>query len=363
ELCLTNTYFSFAGRYYKQSSGTAMGAAVSVTVANLTMEAIEQKALSTFSSTPTLFLRYVDDCFCVAKTSEVDRLHKHLNSIHPDIQFTVEHESNGCLPFLDVSVEKTGNHLSFQVYRKATHTGRYLKFSSDHPTTHKSSVVSALFRRALTVCSTKKSLKMEVDIIKRDLRKNNYPTRFVNKIYKQLRHPPTSKNKNTSSRMCVPYLHGTSEVLARVLRPYGIAVTHKPVSTLGHFLPLPKDRPPKEKAQGLIYQIPCAECDASYVGETKNFPERLRRHKYDVKKKDIQGSALAEHAQKTCHVIGFDSSSILDTERNWRKRLLIESWHIQNTSNNLNRSTGTLPSSYIHGLKCASHRNRRGKRS
>ncbi|CAN7977108.1 unnamed protein product [Ixodes persulcatus] len=166
ELCLTNTYFSFADRYYKQSSGTAMGATVSVTVANLTMEAIEQKALSTFCPTPTLFLRYVDDCFCVAKTSEVDRLHKHLNSIHPDIQFTVEHESNGCLPFLDVSVEKTGNHLSFPVYRKATHTGRYLNFSSDHPTTHKSSVVSALFRRARTVCSTKKSLKMEVDIIK-----------------------------------------------------------------------------------------------------------------------------------------------------------------------------------------------------
>ncbi|CAN7976424.1 unnamed protein product [Ixodes persulcatus] len=163
--------------------------------------------------------------------------------------------------------------------------------------------------------------------------------------------------------MCAPYLHGTSEVLARVLRTYGIAVTHKPVSTLGHFLPLPKDRPPKEKAQCLIYQIPCAECDASYVGETKNFPERLRRHKYDVKEKDIQGSALAEHAQKTGHVIGFERSFILDTERNWRKRLLIESWHIQNTSNNLNRSTGTLPSSYIHGLKCASHRNRRGKQS
>ena len=283
----------------------------------------------------------------------------HLNAIEPNIQFTVERESNGCIPFLDVSVKKSGNLLTFQVYRKPTHTGRYLNFLSDHPTSHKSSVVSALFRRAITVCSTDKALKEEVDIIKRDLRKNAYPTRFVNNIYKKLRNPSAAEKAHPSSRMCVPYLRGTSEVLTRALRPYGIAVTHKPVSTIGHHLPLPKDRHRKEKAQGLVYRIPCADCNASYVGETKNFTERLRRHKYDVKKKDVQGNALAEHAEKNNHVIDFDSSSVLDTERNWKKRLYLESWHIQHTKNNLNRSTGTLPSSYIHGLRGVTKRRRR----
>ncbi|KAM7304586.1 hypothetical protein ISCGN_014486 [Ixodes scapularis] len=152
--------------------------------------------------------------------------------------------------------------------------------------------------------------------------------------------------------MCVPYLGGTSNVLTRALKPFGIAVTHKPISTIGHHLPLPKNCRPKEKAQGLVYCIPCADCNASYLGETKNFLKRLRRHKYDVKKKGVQGNTLAE---KNNHVIDFDSSSVLDTKRNWKKLFYLESWHIQHT-NNLNRSIGTRPSSYNHGLRGVTER-------
>ena len=41
-------YFSFGGTIYKQVNGTAMGSLVSVMVANLVMEHIEDRALSTF---------------------------------------------------------------------------------------------------------------------------------------------------------------------------------------------------------------------------------------------------------------------------------------------------------------------------
>ena len=47
EFCLKNTYFSFQDQFYDQVEGVAMGSPVSPTVANLNMENLEQKALST----------------------------------------------------------------------------------------------------------------------------------------------------------------------------------------------------------------------------------------------------------------------------------------------------------------------------
>ena len=47
EFCLKNTYFSFQDQFYGQVEGAAMGSPVSPIVANLYMEYLEQKALST----------------------------------------------------------------------------------------------------------------------------------------------------------------------------------------------------------------------------------------------------------------------------------------------------------------------------
>ena len=47
EFCLKNTYFSFQGQLFEQVGGAAMGYPVSPMVANLYLEYIEQKALST----------------------------------------------------------------------------------------------------------------------------------------------------------------------------------------------------------------------------------------------------------------------------------------------------------------------------
>ena len=52
EFCLKNTYFSFQDQFYEQVEGAAMSSSVSPIVANLYMEYLEQKALSTAPHPP-----------------------------------------------------------------------------------------------------------------------------------------------------------------------------------------------------------------------------------------------------------------------------------------------------------------------
>ena len=115
------------------------------------MRVFEEKASSTFPfAKPKVWYRYVDDVFAIVKKIHVQNLLDHLNRQHPSIRFTVETEGEGQLPYLDVRVSRveTGeSRLSIEIYRKPTHSSRYLQFSSHHSDNAKSSVARALFGR------------------------------------------------------------------------------------------------------------------------------------------------------------------------------------------------------------------------
>ena len=128
---LASTYFQYNGKHYKQLHGTAMGSPVSVVVAEIVMQHVEERALATCQQTIPLWLHYIDDTFTTAHKDEIDDFHDHLNE-----QFTKEIEENGKLPFLDCLVSRDNNELQTIVYRKPTHTDRLLDESSYNLTAH-----------------------------------------------------------------------------------------------------------------------------------------------------------------------------------------------------------------------------------
>ena len=69
EFCLTQTYFLFQGKYYKQTQGAAMGSPISPLIANIFMEEFEVKALQSSPNPPSMWLRFVDDTFVINRQS------------------------------------------------------------------------------------------------------------------------------------------------------------------------------------------------------------------------------------------------------------------------------------------------------
>ena len=119
-----------------------MGSPVSAIVANLVMEHIEETILVTSCHDVLFWKRYVDDTWVVLPEKHVLAFLQYVNSIERSIQFTLEREVNSSISFLDVSVTRTES-FSFvtSVFRKKTHTDKYLSFDSHHPISQKKSVV------------------------------------------------------------------------------------------------------------------------------------------------------------------------------------------------------------------------------
>ena len=252
-----------------------MGSPLSPVIANLFMEEFENSVLTSYEKKPTLWIRYVDDTFVIWPHGEheLENFLRHLNNQHDSIKFTMEVEKDGVLPFLDVLVTKKPNgKLGHGVYRKATHTDRYLHASSHHHPTQKAALISTLVHRAYSI-SDQISLPSEKRHLVTALANNGYHSDMVlkrtTKKEKELKSktpsPKTEKPK-AAGYAIIPYVAGTSEKIARLLRKFDVTTRFNCVKKTGEFLPTPKDRISPHAYEG-VYEIECS-CGMSYFGQT-----------------------------------------------------------------------------------------------
>ena len=110
-----------------------MGSPLSPVTANLFMEEFEKKALATSTLKLGFWFRCVDDTLS-SWAHGLENLHpflEHINSLHP-IKFILEmQKEDKTIPSLDVLliIQEDGS-LGHKVYRKPTHTDRYLHYNS-----------------------------------------------------------------------------------------------------------------------------------------------------------------------------------------------------------------------------------------
>ena len=327
-----------------------MGSCISPVVANIFMEHIERRALSTFREPPRIWLRYVDDVFCVIKSSVIDDFHHHVNSISPNVKFTLELEDNNSLAFLDVYVKRTVNSkLWTTIYQKPTHTDRYLQFDSHHPLHHKLAVARTLYHRIDSHIQNPSERKSHFDLTKKTLTLNGFPARFTHPFSKSKTDKPAASTQLTFSGFTtLPYIKGVSDKIKRILLETGVQVAFKPFLTIGRFLPSLKDEINHNEKSNLVYEVPCQNCPFVYIGQTKrDLKSRIKEHQRAIKFQRPEKSALCQHSMENDHLIDWSKVKILKVEHDYSKRLFTESWYINEKPQVLNRNDGlSFPAVY-----------------
>lgn len=113
--------FQFEGNVYEQVDCVALGSPLGPLVANAFMCNIEKK-LETENQVPAMYKSHVHTLSAVRDVETASDFLTTLNNTHPSVDFTMEPEVNGRLPFLGMDVMRNGCRLDTIVYSKPTAT-------------------------------------------------------------------------------------------------------------------------------------------------------------------------------------------------------------------------------------------------
>ena len=88
-LSITDAPFRFQNKIYKQIDGVAMGNPLAPIIADLWMQKMEEKLNRFSKNRPIIWLRYVDDIFCLFTISEtkIKDFHSRINKWHNNLKF------------------------------------------------------------------------------------------------------------------------------------------------------------------------------------------------------------------------------------------------------------------------------------
>ncbi len=142
----------------------------------------------------------------------------------------------------------------------------------------------------------------------------------------------------------LPYINSTSEMTARLLRPFNINVAHKPTHKLRSYFTKHKDKTTTTETKNAIYMIPCRDCPQRYIGQTsKKIETRITEHKNAIKRHDLRSPAA--HTYDNCHTFNWTETQLLGRAQTKHAREFKEAWY-STDSNTINRHID-IPTIYL----------------
>jgi hypothetical protein len=139
-------YFCYQGTTYIQTKGLAMGAPTSSLFSEIYLYHLEiTQIVDILLQYRTVgYFQHINDILVVYKQNltNIQEVLTKFNNLTPKFNFTLEEETNKSISFLDVTITKEDDHLSFKVYRKPTTTDSIIPNDSCYPVQHKLAAIT-----------------------------------------------------------------------------------------------------------------------------------------------------------------------------------------------------------------------------
>jgi len=323
--CLNCDFCKFNNVLYKQLEGLPMGSSLSPLIAEIFMNNFENVLFSSdhhFVKKVAFWYRYVDDTL-VGWTGSVDELNSFLdflNSLHPNLKFTMEVEFNNKINFLDLTLERLDNTIEFKIYRKPTQTDHMIPWDSCHHISHKMAALNSLLHRLFSIPMTKENFEEEKNIIFQMALKNGFPNDIIHSTLKKKQRQVLCENSyikflrkeklHCKRFVTLPYLGTISTIIGRSLQKLdnNIKVCYKSVDTISHMFACLKDKLNNLSKSG-VYLLSCGTCPAEYVGQTgRSFQTRIKEHLRSSRLEHDNKSAFGTHLKTTKHSFSTDQN-------------------------------------------------------
>ena len=92
--------------------------------------------------------------------------------------------------------------------------------------------------------------------------------------------------------------------------------------------------------KGVVYKIPCKDCEKVYIGETgRNLQKRMAEHKGAVRRGDTS-NGVPVHAWRHQHRVNWEEASVLVQEHSYWRRRVLKDIEIQKHGNTINLDCG-----------------------
>ena len=118
--------------------------------------------------------------------------------------------------------------------------------------------------------SQEEDKEKELEHIKSVLMENGYLRALVEAWSRQKKGTIKGEEQDdVVGTVCLPYVKGLSEAIARILRKVRIRVVSKPENWKWSVMAGVKDRVEEGDRAGVVYGLECKDCNLVYIGETE----------------------------------------------------------------------------------------------